>query len=75
MFEDQPLEGLHQMRAECYRPIAAEVLWLCGPHHWYHTEGCPQLWYFTQIQAHVEHVPYSWSAQHPDILLLVPHLC
>lgn len=56
MFEDQPLEGLHQMRGECYWPIAAEVLWLCGLQHWYYTGGHPQLWYFPQIQAHVEHV-------------------
>lgn len=47
------------MHDQCYRPVADKVLWMCSLLHWYHTGGLPQLCYFPQHQAHIEHVSHD----------------
>lgn len=90
MFEDQSLEGLNQTWGQCYQPVAAEVLRMRGLWYWYHIGCLSQLWYFPQLQVHVEHdakqlvsaapqelgadSTWTFSLLHLDLSQLVPHL-
>ncbi|MED6295197.1 hypothetical protein CHARACLAT_029211 [Characodon lateralis] len=46
-------------------PIAAKVLQMYGLQHWYHTGGLPQLWYFPELQVHIEHVSHDITVDTP----------
>lgn len=55
--------------------MAAEVLRMRGLWYWYHIGCLSQLWYFPQLQAHVEHVCHAATqlvCEHLGTLELMP---